>query len=67
MVLPGRNLLNGEVEVDETFVGGVRVGKRGRGAAGKTGSRPATLWQPNLKWVGVVTSIYWIHPTSVVD
>ena len=33
---PGRTLLNGEVEVDETFIGGVRPGKRGRGAAGKT-------------------------------
>lgn len=36
MVLPGRNKLNGEVEVDETFVGGVKQGKRGRGAAGKS-------------------------------
>jgi transposase-like protein len=36
MVLPGRAKLSGEVEVDETFVGGVRAGKRGRGAAGKT-------------------------------
>lgn len=36
MVLPGRNLLNGEVEVDETFIGGVKKGgKRGRGAPGK--------------------------------
>ncbi len=36
MVLPGRNKLKGEVEVDETFVGGVKPGKRGRGAAGKS-------------------------------
>jgi transposase-like protein len=36
MVLPGRSKLTGEVEVDETFVGGVRSGKRGRGATGKT-------------------------------
>jgi transposase-like protein len=36
MVVPGRNLLTDEVEVDETFVGGVKPGKRGRGAAGKT-------------------------------
>ena len=35
MVLAGRAKLNGEVEVDETFVGGVKTGKRGRGAAGK--------------------------------
>lgn len=36
MVVPGRSLLNGEVEVDETFVGGVKAGRRGRGAGGKT-------------------------------
>jgi len=36
MVLSGRNKLTGEVEVDETFVGGVKTGKRGRGATGKT-------------------------------
>jgi transposase-like protein len=35
MVVSGRTQLNGEVEVDETFVGGVKTGKRGRGAAGK--------------------------------
>jgi transposase-like protein len=36
MVLPGRDKLNGEVEIDETFIGGDKPGKRGRGAAGKT-------------------------------
>ena len=36
MVVPGRSLLTGEVEVDETFVGGVKPGIRGRGAAGKS-------------------------------
>lgn len=35
MVRPGRDRLAGIVEVDETFVGGVRPGKSGRGAAGK--------------------------------
>lgn len=35
MVRPGRNLLSGDVEVDETFIGGVKPGKRGRGAVGK--------------------------------
>ncbi len=35
MVRPGRDRLAGVVEVDETFFGGVRSGKRGRGAAGK--------------------------------
>ena len=35
MVRPGRDRLAGEVEVDETFIGGVKAGKRGRGAQGK--------------------------------
>ncbi len=35
MVCPGRDLLADAVEVDETYVGGVRPGRRGRGAAGK--------------------------------
>jgi transposase-like protein len=35
MVLPGRELLSGTVEVDESYIGGVRAGKRGRGADGK--------------------------------
>jgi transposase-like protein len=36
MVRPGRDHLKGTVEVDETYVGGVKTGKRGRGASGKT-------------------------------
>ena len=36
MVRPGRDKLSGEVEVDETYVGGVKTGKRGRGAEGKS-------------------------------
>jgi transposase-like protein len=32
MVRPGRDRLAGEVEVDESYVGGVATGKRGRGA-----------------------------------
>lgn len=36
MVRPGRDRLSGVVEVDETFIGGERSGKRGRGADGKT-------------------------------
>jgi len=35
MVVPGRDKLSGTIEVDETFVGGVKPGKRGRGAEGK--------------------------------
>ena len=36
MVRPGREMLTGRVEVDETFLGGERSGPRGRGALGKT-------------------------------
>jgi transposase-like protein len=35
MVRPGREKLSGLVEVDETYVGGPKSGKRGRGAGGK--------------------------------
>lgn len=35
MVRPNRDRLSGIVEVDETFIGGYRPGKRGRGAEGK--------------------------------
>jgi len=36
MVRPNRDKLNGIVQVNETLVGGVKPGKRGRGADGKT-------------------------------
>lgn len=36
MIFPGRNKLSGEIEVDETLVGGKIAGKRGRGAEGKS-------------------------------
>ena len=35
LVRPGRDRLPGTVEVDETFIGGPKPGKRGRGAEGK--------------------------------
>ena len=35
MVRPGRDQLGGLVEMDETYVGGEKPGKRGRGALGK--------------------------------
>ena len=36
MVRPGRDRVSGVVVVDETYIGGPKPGKRGRGAAGKT-------------------------------
>ena len=36
MVRPGRDRLTGIVEVDETYIGGKKPGKRGRGAEGKS-------------------------------
>ena len=35
MIKPGREKLFGEVEIDETYYGGEKPGKRGRGAIGK--------------------------------
>ncbi len=35
MVRPGRDRISGTVEVDESYLGGKRTGKRGRGAVGK--------------------------------
>ena len=35
MIRPGRDRLSGLVEVDETYIGGKKPGKRGRGAEGK--------------------------------
>jgi len=35
MVAPGRDRLGGIIEVDESYIGGEKPGKRGRGAAGK--------------------------------
>jgi transposase-like protein len=35
MVRPGRDRLCGRIEVDETYVGGSKTGKRGRGSDGK--------------------------------
>jgi transposase-like protein len=36
MVRPGRDRLFGSIQVDETYIGGERPGKRGRGAEGKS-------------------------------
>lgn len=48
MVRIGRDRLSGDVEVDETMIGGVKPGKRGRGAAGKVLVAVAVEWaQPS--------------------
>lgn len=36
MITPGRDNLSGIVEIDETFIGGEKPGKRGRGSEGKS-------------------------------
>ena len=36
MVRPGRDRISGLIEVDETYIGGEKPGRRGRGAGGKT-------------------------------
>ena len=36
MIRPGRDPLSGIVDIDETYIGGEKSGKRGRGAEGKT-------------------------------
>jgi len=43
MVRPGRENLSGIVEMDETFIGGIKPGKRGRGAEGIRRIRLGTL------------------------
>ena len=41
--------LSGEVEADESYFGGMRKGKRGRGAAGKV----AVFWPIEAGWQGI--------------
>lgn len=49
MVTPGRNLLSGTIEADETYIGGEKPGKRGRGAGGKSLVMIATeIKDPNI-------------------
>ena len=57
LVADAPDLMAGEIEVDESYFGGVRKGKRGRGAAGKIpvfgllkrGGRVYTLTIPNAR------------------
>ena len=49
MVRPDREPLAGRVEADESYVGGPRPGKRGRGAAGKTPFVAAVETTPERK------------------
>jgi len=49
MVRPGRDRLAEVVEVDETYVGGEKLGKRGRGAQGKALILLAIQLQPGDK------------------
>ena len=48
-VRPGRDRLSGVVEVDETFVGGVKPGRPGRAALGKTMVAVAVERFPNAR------------------
>jgi transposase len=66
---------DGEVEIDESYFGGVRKGKRGRGAAGKTpvfgilkrGGRVYTAVVPDLKTKTLMTIIkQQVIPDSIV-
>ncbi len=67
--------MNGEIEVDDTYFGGHRKGKRGRGAAGKVvvfgilkrGGRVSTMVSPDLRRETLIPIIRGeVVPDSVV-
>jgi transposase-like protein len=62
MIRQGRERLQGRVEVDEAYIGGVRKGARGRGAEGKTlvmvaveGERGQRLGRVRLRCIETIT------------
>ena len=67
--------VDGEVEVDESYFGGVRKGRRGRGAAGKIavfgllkrGGRVYTVPVPDVRAVTLTPLVtQWVKPDSIV-
>lgn len=72
---PHLEMLDGEVEVDESYFGGQRKGKRGRGASGKTivfgllkrNGRVYTVAVPNTQTVTLLPIIReQVRPDSIV-
>lgn len=70
-----KEIFNGEIEIDESYFGGVRKGKRGRGAAGKTivfgmlkrHGKVYTVVVDNTRTTTLMTEIaHKIRPDSVV-
>ncbi len=47
--LEAKELFDGEIELDESYFGGKRKGKRGRGAGGKT----YFFWYFKTQWEGL--------------
>jgi len=72
MVTPGRSRLTGEVEVDETYVGGVKPGARGRGATGKslvlvaTEIRGVTIGRIRLQVIPDATAVTLLDAVSAL-
>ena len=73
--LGSSEMLDGEVEVDESYFGGIRKGKRGRGAAGKVpvfgllkrGGKVYTVVVPNVRADTLVPIIHErVRPDSIV-
>lgn len=52
MVRPGREPLNGKIEIDEVAVGGLKEGKHGKGGAAGF-PRPLSSWQPRCGEMGL--------------